>query len=645
MAVNWNDPNEIEQFRQYAISKGKTPTEIDRYISKKSGGSTSIVEAIQKGYSPSEAIALEKAGVSGLPALPQSGGDLSAEEKKQMFNAQSGLRALTKVESILDPLPEQPGLEGKGEILQAKIPGSLGARTYKAAANEIKDVLMRLRTGAQINDQELKFYQSQLPGVFDNEEDIRYKLGIFKNLFSQFSGTLPEEPLSEPISINVSEGGNISIPGTVQNYVTKTDEKYGSGIEGKLLKFLVDSEFLPIAGSIIGGISGMGVGSIATGAAGAVTGKALQQGLRELFDPERQDLSDAARAVVTEGLVDAFFGGVFLGVGKVAGKAGKIILNKFIKEPAEAALPKLIRSGLKTKPSVMKGFKKAFGEDWAEKIAKGTIPASGEAALEMGEKGLTKSMQKLDKLLANKSVKTNELIKLLENFKEGSKTSTGAVWPAEAAGVNKIDEYINLVKTYGDEMPAQDVNRIKRELQESFGAAGDISSLSKKVTANASTEVRKFIEKFDKTGTIAGTNKEIAFNHVLKECGVNITSTEKAKALLSLTDSIFLASGRFELLAAVKAIRTVGGDPLLQARIIKGIIEYGQAAGDKEIIRNGVRLAMRLGIVFSANIDNLQSDKSLPMPSGGGGLSTKPVKLMNYKGLPVKPNLYKRLST
>lgn len=42
MPVNWNNPSEIEQFRNFVISKGKDPAEVDRYITSKSGGTRNI---------------------------------------------------------------------------------------------------------------------------------------------------------------------------------------------------------------------------------------------------------------------------------------------------------------------------------------------------------------------------------------------------------------------------------------------------------------------------------------------------------------------------------------------------------------------------------------------------------------------------
>ena len=93
-------------------------------------------------------------------------------------NASSGLRALAKVE-------EEINKGGNAVIFRSKLPFAPGARTYKAAVNEMKDVLTRLRTGAALNVDEQKFYEGQLPGAFDSDSTIQYKLSIFRNLFTK----------------------------------------------------------------------------------------------------------------------------------------------------------------------------------------------------------------------------------------------------------------------------------------------------------------------------------------------------------------------------------------------------------------------------------------------------------------------------
>jgi hypothetical protein len=103
------------------------------------------------------------------------------QQRRTMANAQSGLRALGNVESILGSDPNAP--------LKSKIPIVSGKSPYAAASREINDVLTRLRTGAALNQDEQKFYEKQLPQPFDSPSTVAYKLSIFKDLFTQLAGS------------------------------------------------------------------------------------------------------------------------------------------------------------------------------------------------------------------------------------------------------------------------------------------------------------------------------------------------------------------------------------------------------------------------------------------------------------------------
>lgn len=111
-------------------------------------------------------------------SLPSSK-PLTAAQKLAKINADSGLRALDKMESELAKNPNA--------IVQASVPGSPGARIYATARKEASDVLTRLRTGAALNKEEEKFYISQLPAVFDSPETIAYKMKLFRDLFETLS--------------------------------------------------------------------------------------------------------------------------------------------------------------------------------------------------------------------------------------------------------------------------------------------------------------------------------------------------------------------------------------------------------------------------------------------------------------------------
>ncbi len=114
----------------------------------------------------------------------------NATSQTNSFNAQSGLQNLQTLENMIKG---NPGIVGKSQI---PLLGRLGdAGTYNTAANEVSDVITRLRTGAALNADEEAFYRGQLPSVTDSPETIQYKINLFRNLFSKFAN---------PTSINSS---------------------------------------------------------------------------------------------------------------------------------------------------------------------------------------------------------------------------------------------------------------------------------------------------------------------------------------------------------------------------------------------------------------------------------------------------------
>ena len=109
---------------------------------------------------------------------------LSADQTKLMASATSGLRSLATAEQILTQDPNAP--------LKSNLPIVKGQSPYRAAVDEVKDAFTRIRTGAQINESEMKQYERQLPQFYDSPETIRYKLGIFRNLFQLIAnGQIP----------------------------------------------------------------------------------------------------------------------------------------------------------------------------------------------------------------------------------------------------------------------------------------------------------------------------------------------------------------------------------------------------------------------------------------------------------------------
>lgn len=112
---------------------------------------------------------------------PKEKDDLSPQQQKDAINAKSGLRNLDLMEERLN--------KDSSVLVKASLPGSIGARDYVRWGKEVADVYTRLRTGAALNENEIKFYNSQLPKLLDynNPQNIAAALKIFRDLFNEFA--------------------------------------------------------------------------------------------------------------------------------------------------------------------------------------------------------------------------------------------------------------------------------------------------------------------------------------------------------------------------------------------------------------------------------------------------------------------------
>lgn len=125
---------------------------------------------------------------------------LTATQLQQANNAQSGLSALQTIQDIVDSDPNA--------LLKSFTPTNVGKNLaggakLNTARQEAADVIARLRTGAAINKEEEKFYQSKLPQFGDTAEQVRYKLQSLATLFNRFSN--PEA--AQPDLTNALAGG------------------------------------------------------------------------------------------------------------------------------------------------------------------------------------------------------------------------------------------------------------------------------------------------------------------------------------------------------------------------------------------------------------------------------------------------------
>jgi hypothetical protein len=125
---------------------------------------------------------------SGSPVSGATGKPLTGQAFKDSENAKSGLASLQQLASTIQQggVPKGtiiPGRSGAGGILG----NALGTSAYDAAARNISDVIVRLRSGSAISDQEAALYNSQLPQAFDSKETIQRKLQMFNDLFTRIA--------------------------------------------------------------------------------------------------------------------------------------------------------------------------------------------------------------------------------------------------------------------------------------------------------------------------------------------------------------------------------------------------------------------------------------------------------------------------
>lgn len=134
--------------------------------------------------------------VGTMSSLSSTGGEkpLSAEASKIVSNANIGLQALDDFEGQIsnDPsIVNKRVVPGRG-VAGGLLGRALGTSSADAAANQIVDVIARLRTGAAITNDEAKRFQTFIPTAGDTPESAAQKINYLRNQFNmvaQRSGT------------------------------------------------------------------------------------------------------------------------------------------------------------------------------------------------------------------------------------------------------------------------------------------------------------------------------------------------------------------------------------------------------------------------------------------------------------------------
>lgn len=143
----------------------------------------SLAQAVANGIAPLTAIPANNR-VALIKRMEELGlrAPLGANSAKIIHNASSGLRALAKMEKMIKANPNV--------LVWAAMPGKLGAREFDTARREVADVITRLRTGAALNEEEQRFYGSQMPTALDLSEkaNIWNKISMYRQLFEDLGG-------------------------------------------------------------------------------------------------------------------------------------------------------------------------------------------------------------------------------------------------------------------------------------------------------------------------------------------------------------------------------------------------------------------------------------------------------------------------
>lgn len=113
---------------------------------------------------------------------------LSAEASKTIATANSGLDSLDQLEKIIGEggVPGGTIVPGRGLVggLGAKV---LGTSSFDAAADNIADAIIRMRTGAAATKDEMKTFRSQLPQANDLPEVQQQKLATARDYLNSIA--------------------------------------------------------------------------------------------------------------------------------------------------------------------------------------------------------------------------------------------------------------------------------------------------------------------------------------------------------------------------------------------------------------------------------------------------------------------------
>ena len=156
----------MEQPMDQGLSQGLGQPQQSSY-----GVYEALAEASQMmpGASESEIMSLAKM------LMAQNSPEGGAVSSKDYNNAMSGLRDLGDLEGMMNSTPLGAQILGQGNL--SGFVGGKDYQIYQGAAKNIADLIARVRTGAQINEEEMKLYMKEfLPAWFEGPEAKQAKV-------------------------------------------------------------------------------------------------------------------------------------------------------------------------------------------------------------------------------------------------------------------------------------------------------------------------------------------------------------------------------------------------------------------------------------------------------------------------------------
>jgi len=128
-------------------------------------------------------------------------------------NARSGAESLQQLAQMIQDNPSlttKTSSPGQGlPVVGGYVEKSLGTNSYNALARNVADAVLRLRTGAQANESEIRLYMKKfLPAAGDSPADVQRKLQILQSNFTPYlSSGGPTDLSSLTDALTAVQGG------------------------------------------------------------------------------------------------------------------------------------------------------------------------------------------------------------------------------------------------------------------------------------------------------------------------------------------------------------------------------------------------------------------------------------------------------